>query len=110
MAVTEDGRDSWTDYRVIWKSEKYSLVRCHLHTGRTHQIRVHMAAIRCPLVGDKLYASGKTSSFGDERVFLHSWKLSFKHPRTGEIMAFRKELPEELREFLREIPDRICCQ
>ena len=103
MAVTEDGRDAWTDFSVIWSSNGYSLVSCRLHTGRTHQIRVHMAAIGCPIVGDRLYAPSRKSPFGEERVFLHSWKLAFCHPRSGKMVSFRAPLPAELAEFLKDI-------
>jgi len=103
MAVTEDGRDAWTDYGTIWSRNGYSLVKCRLHTGRTHQIRVHMAAIKCPLVGDKTYAPSKPSPFEEYRVFLHSWKLSFEHPRTKQKMAFRAPLAAELSALLRRI-------
>lgn len=106
MAITDDGRDAWTDYSVIWSKLNYSLVRCLLHTGRTHQIRVHMASIRCPLVGDRLYCPNKVSSFGSERVFLHAWKLKFKHPRTGEEMSFLQPIPSELSLFLKGIVDK----
>ncbi len=103
MACVEDGREAWTDYERLWSVNDYSLVKCTLHSGRTHQIRVHMQAVRCPLVGDRLYAPSRRSPFGPERIFLHSWKLGFKHPRTGDDMFFTRPLPPELSGFLREI-------
>lgn len=103
MACVEGGRDAWTDYERIWSTGKYTLVKCILHSGRTHQIRVHMRAIRCPLVGDRLYAPSRQSPFGPERVFLHSWRLGFRHPRTGEHMQFCVPLPQELSDFLHAI-------
>lgn len=103
MSVQEDGRESWTDFKVLWSGSGFSLVKCRLHSGRTHQIRVHMQAIKCPLVGDRLYAPSRKSPFGEERVFLHSWRLGFKHPRTGELLSFTQILPEELRDFLTSI-------
>lgn len=103
MACVEDGREAWTDYERLWSVNDYSLVKCTLHSGRTHQIRVHMQAVRCPLVGDRLYAPSRRSPFGPERIFLHSWKLGFKHPRTGDNMFFTRPLPPELSGFLREI-------
>ncbi|MDR0647906.1 MAG: RluA family pseudouridine synthase [Synergistaceae bacterium] len=109
MAVTDGGRDAVTDYAVLWSAKGYSLVRCVLHSGRTHQIRVHMNAIGCPLVGDLLYAPSKKSPFAGQdgqsrqRVFLHSWRLSLAHPRTGEPMSFRSPLPDDLKNFLVEI-------
>ncbi len=103
MACVEDGREAWTDYERLWSVNDYSLVKCTLHSGRTHQIRVHMQAVRCPLVGDRLYAPSRRSPFGPERIFLHSWKLGFKHPRTGDDMFFTRPLPPELSGFLRAI-------
>lgn len=103
MAITDDGREAWTDYSTLWNRDGYTFIRCRLHTGRTHQIRVHMQAIRCPLVGDRKYAPARKSPFGEERNFLHSWKLSFSHPRSGEKMSFCVPLPEELVLFLRSI-------
>jgi 23S rRNA pseudouridine1911/1915/1917 synthase len=106
MAVVDGGRDSVTDYAVLWSANGYSLVRCALHSGRTHQIRVHMAAIGCPLAGDLLYAPSRKSPFdgqGGQRIFLHSWRLSLAHPRTGEPMSFRSPLPDDLKKTLVEI-------
>lgn len=103
MAIVEDGRESRTDYRVLWTHAGYSLLQCTLHTGRTHQIRVHMQAIKCPLVGDKVYAPSRPSLFSEDRVFLHAWRLGFEHPRTRAEMRFTQSLPEELSSFLREI-------
>lgn len=103
MACVEGGREAWTDYERLWSVNDYSLVKCTLHSGRTHQIRVHMQAVRCPLVGDRLYVPSRRSPFGLERIFLHSWKLGFKHPRTGDDMFFTRPLPPELSGFLREI-------
>jgi len=103
MAAVEGGRESRTDYRALWVRAGYSLMRCLPSSGRTHQIRVHMQAIKCPLVGDRLYTPGRKSPFGEERVFLHAWKLAFRHPRSGERLAFRCPLPSELSQYLREI-------
>lgn len=102
MACVEGGREAWTDYYRIWAHKGYSLVKCVLHSGRTHQIRVHMQAIGSPLVGDRLYAPSKKSPFPPERLFLHSWRLGFRHPRSGEELLFTQPLPPELTEFLRE--------
>ena len=71
---------------------------CTLHTGRTHQIRVHLAALGHPLVGDVLYGAPDEPGFG--RVFLHSWRLAFAHPMTGARLEFRSPLPDELLEYL----------
>ena len=101
MAVVEGGRPAATEYRVLWSRRGYSLVICGLLTGRTHQIRVHMAAAGRPLVGDALYGAKKIKGF--DRVFLHSWRLAFIHPITGQVLNFRSTLPEDLRLFLRSV-------
>ena len=103
MACVEDGREAWTDYKKLWSCGGKSLVICRLHSGRTHQIRVHMQAMRCPLVGDRLYAPSRPSPFGPERLFLHAWRLGFTHPRTREEMNFVQPLPPELTEYVREL-------
>ncbi|MDO5116512.1 MAG: RluA family pseudouridine synthase [Synergistaceae bacterium] len=102
MACVEGGREAWTDYETLWSRGGFSLLKCLLHSGRTHQIRVHMQAIRCPLVGDRLYAPSRPSPFPPERIFLHSWKLGFTHPRSRAAMNFTQQLPPELSAFLRE--------
>ncbi|MDR1481411.1 MAG: RluA family pseudouridine synthase [Synergistaceae bacterium] len=103
MAVTNRGRAAVTDYTVIWSDGGYSFVRCAPRSGRTHQIRVHMKALNCPLVGDELYAPSRRSPFLSPRVFLHSWKISFTHPRHGGPMDFRSFIPDDLIECLRAI-------
>lgn len=100
MAVVEGGRPALTGYRVLWSHGGFSLVRCALFTGRTHQIRVHLSALGHPLVGDGLYGAPGEPEFA--RVFLHSWRLAFEHPRTGVPMTFRSCLPGELRGCLRK--------
>ncbi|MDR1731847.1 MAG: RluA family pseudouridine synthase [Synergistaceae bacterium] len=102
MAVIEGGRPSATEYRVLWNASGYALVLCDLLTGRTHQIRVHMAAAGHPLVGDSLYGGKEIlrTPSGAERVFLHSWRLAFTHPITRKPMRFTLPIPSELREYL----------
>ena len=85
--VKEGGRDAITDYEVLERFGKYTLVRCKLRTGRTHQIRVHMEYLGYPLVGDPKYSPMKTP-FGIKGQALHSHTLEFTHPRTGERMKF----------------------
>ncbi len=103
MAVDPDGKPAITEFRVLWSCGGYTFVECHILTGRTHQIRVHLSHIGHPLVGDALYgASGKDAEkLG--RVFLHSWKLSFKHPVSGKKVWFTCPLPSELTGRLRGI-------
>jgi 23S rRNA pseudouridine1911/1915/1917 synthase len=96
MAVVEGGRPSATEYRVLWDRNGFSLVVCGLLTGRTHQIRVHMAAAGHPLAGDALYGAKETPGLGLDRIFLHSWRLAFTHPITGQPLRFTCPLPGEL--------------
>ena len=111
MCVTWDGREAVTDYKVLWSRARYNLIKVRLHTGRTHQIRVHMRALGCSLDGDTLYGPKDPSQhILKDRVFLHSWHLGFSHPVTGEWMEFCVPLPKELVEALRvplsQAPDR----
>lgn len=102
MIIAEGGKPSLTGYKVLWSMNGISLVECELFTGRTHQIRVHMSALGCPLVGDKLYGANDE---GLGRVYLHSWRLEFTHPVTGEAMKFRKNVTPDFTErikFLKE--------
>ncbi len=95
MAVTRDGRDAQTHVEVLASRQGCSAVRCRLHTGRTHQIRVHMASRGHPLVGDRLY--GGASAFGIERQALHAVELALEHPVHGDWMAWYSEPPEDFR-------------
>jgi len=101
MSVTPSGKYAVTNYKVLWNRKGMSLVKCSILTGRTHQIRVHMKHIGCPLVGDHLYAPKRKTPLLLERVFLHSWLFSFPHPIDGRIMRFRSFLPPELVGFLK---------
>jgi 23S rRNA pseudouridine1911/1915/1917 synthase len=93
MAVVEGGRDAVTAYRVIERFAGYSLVEARPKTGRTHQIRVHLAAIGHPIVGDRVY--GKRSDLVG-RQFLHALRIAFEHPRTGERQTVYAALPDDL--------------
>lgn len=97
--VKEGGRDAITDYEVLERFGKYTLVRCKLRTGRTHQIRVHMEYLGYPLVGDPKYSPMKTP-FGIKGQALHSHTLEFTHPRTGERMKFETPLPEDMHKII----------
>jgi 23S rRNA pseudouridine1911/1915/1917 synthase len=98
FAVTPDGKDSITHYETLEAFPGASLLEIHLETGRTHQIRVHMAAHRRPCVGDPLYGGDPTMSarLGLTRQWLHAHELSFSHPATGEWVTFRSEYPPDL--------------
>lgn len=92
--ISEEGQEAVTDYCVLDEYDNYSLVKCSLRTGRTHQIRVHMAAIGHPLTGDSMYGS---SSSLINRQALHSYKISFNHPVSHKFLEFICELPEDIK-------------
>ncbi|WP_134683351.1 RluA family pseudouridine synthase [Brevibacillus migulae] len=94
--VTEKGDDAVTHYAVMARSERYTLARVWLDTGRTHQIRVHFQHIGCPLAGDRLYG-GSTVDFG--RQALHAYRLAFPHPIGGEAIEVTAKLPEDLNQL-----------
>jgi 23S rRNA pseudouridine1911/1915/1917 synthase len=96
MAVTASGKEAATRYWVLERGASHTLVRCLLETGRTHQIRVHMAYIRHPVVGDPKYGPSK-NEFGVKTQMLHAWKLSFVHPGSGERLQFCAAPPEDMR-------------
>lgn len=93
MAVVAGGREAVTHFRVIERFGRYTLVECTLETGRTHQIRVHMASIGHSIAGDAVYGTGK-EKFKTNGQLLHAAAIGFRHPETDELMEFRSELPE----------------
>lgn len=97
--VKEGGRDAVTEYEVLERFGKYTIVKCKLKTGRTHQIRVHMEYLGYPLVGDPKYSPMKTP-FSINGQTLHSWTLTFTHPRTQEVMSFEAPLPEDMKKIV----------
>ena len=106
MAVTEDGRPSLTEWKVLERLRHAALLDVHILTGRTHQIRVHMQAIRHPVAGDPVY--GLKGGVKAPRLMLHAHTLAFTHPRTGERMVFTAPLPKEFEETLQKLrlPER----
>jgi len=103
FGVLAGGKEAATKYKVIKRMKGYTLLELNPETGRTHQIRVHLKYINHPIFADYLYAGRKTSR--DERkvldrVFLHAQKISFYHPKTGELISFESPLPEELTNVL----------
>jgi 23S rRNA pseudouridine1911/1915/1917 synthase len=110
MAVDKNGRNALSIYKVRQRFEKYTLLDVDIKTGRTHQIRVHLAHINHPIVGDETYNAGRDNQIEDaqfrkavrdlDRFFLHAEKLSFIHPVTKEEMSFEQTLPDELTELL----------
>jgi len=97
--VRADGREARTFYRMVERGERRSLVRLRLDTGRTHQIRVHMAALGCPVTGDFLYGTELAQELPG-RFALHSARLKVLHPVTGEWIERESPLPEKLRKLL----------
>ena len=106
MAVVErNGKLAITNWRVLGHSEekRVSVVECRIETGRTHQIRVHMAALRCPVVGDATYGSASRDRLlrpVPARQMLHAWRLSLRHPVTREPMDFEAPAPADMAPYL----------
>jgi 23S rRNA pseudouridine1911/1915/1917 synthase len=102
-------REAVTHYRVERQYGPFSLLRVRIETGRTHQIRVHLAHVGHPVVGDSTYGGQRARALPAtlarrvvalDRVFLHAWRLEFRHPLSGESLRFESPLPEKLRAFL----------
>lgn len=93
MAIVAGGREAITHVRVLERFGTYTLVECSLETGRTHQIRVHMASVGHSIVGDKTYGI-KKERFNLNGQLLHAKTIGFEHPKTGKVMEFSSELPE----------------
>jgi 23S rRNA pseudouridine1911/1915/1917 synthase len=102
FAITADGKPSVTHYDTLEAMRSATLLEIHLETGRTHQIRVHMAAQRHPCVGDLLYGADPTlaARLGLERQWLHALRLGFRHPGTGELVEFETRYPADLEHAL----------
>lgn len=97
--VNENSKEAITKFKVVERFDKYTLVMASLITGRTHQIRVHMAYIKHPIVGEKLYSRRK-NDFGIKTQLLHAYKLGLIHPNSGDYMEFKAELPKDFKELL----------
>lgn len=93
-----NGKNATTYFEVVKRYKKYSLIKCRLETGRTHQIRVHLSSISHPIVGDGLYGGG--CSVFNKGQLLHAYKLTFVHPRTKKEMSFERDIPLEFNEVL----------
>ncbi len=102
MAVRKDGKEAITHFKVLKRYKNYTLLEVKIDTGRTHQIRVHMAEIGHPVVGDMVYSKGK-NEFGVEGQMLHSKSLDFKHPITGKEMHLEAKLPEYFEKVLEKL-------
>lgn len=100
-----NGKSAVTHYKILKRFRQYTHVECRLETGRTHQIRVHMASIGHPLLGDLVYGPGKCPIPGLQGQTLHAGILGFIHPRTGEYMEFTAPLPEYFAKLLNTLPE-----
>jgi 23S rRNA pseudouridine1911/1915/1917 synthase len=119
--VSPKGRTAETDWSVKEQFQGFTLLEVNLKTGRTHQIRVHCAALHHPIVGDKVYRPRKLEKTivrnhlqsdtilqvlkSVKRQMLHAWRLSFRHPHTGEAVSFESPLPEDMAEIIQKIRD-----
>lgn len=110
-ALLHNAREARTDWQVLARIDSTSLLEVQLHTGRTHQIRVHFSALRHPVVGDTLYGAagqlhiGRTTLPSLGRNFLHAAKIAFAQPRTGQPIHLTAPLPPELRAFLQKLSE-----
>ena len=103
MQVTDvNAKNAITHFKVLERFKKNTLIECILETGRTHQIRVHLAFIGYPILNDPTYSKGKCSEFGQ---MLHSTSIKFKHPRTNEELYFKVEPPQEFKDKLKELEE-----
>jgi 23S rRNA pseudouridine1911/1915/1917 synthase len=113
MSINKNGRNAVSLWKIRERFDDFTLLEVEIKTGRTHQIRVHLASIKHGVVGDELYNGGRDNNIKDvkirkeikkfNRFFLHAEKLSFKHPKTKQVLEFRQDLPSELQDFLAEI-------
>jgi 23S rRNA pseudouridine1911/1915/1917 synthase len=101
MAVVSDGKDAKTEFKIVKRFSGYTLLQAKLYTGRTHQIRVHLAYINHPIVGDQLY--GKKNKFNIKHQMLHAYQLELIHPTTGKKVVFNAELPDDFRDLIKQI-------
>lgn len=98
----EEGKEAWTEYHVLQtRNNRYAVLAVIIKTGRTHQIRAHLAAIDHPIVGDTLYESKHYASTRTyPRLFLHAYRLTVRHPQTEQVISFEAPLPQEFEKFL----------
>jgi len=107
MTVLPDGKDALTEIQVAAFNEKMSLVLAKPRTGRTHQIRVHLKALGCPVLGDAIYA--KPDPNGPERQLLHAYKLSFDHPITNAPIRLIAPIPADMKTYLQKLCGPSLC-
>ena len=109
MAVVDSGREAVTDWHVEKANMGISLIQCKIHTGRTHQIRVHLSDLGFPIVGDGIYGYRKNRHprvlLSANRPLLHAWKLAFQHPLTGEELSFKVDPPADFDPWLKVLEE-----
>ena len=105
MSVTRDGKEAVSHIKVVKRYGNYTLIRVKIDTGRTHQIRVHMAKIGHPVIGDEVYSSGK-NEFGVKGQMLHSTILKFKHPISGKEIMLEAPLPQYFEDVLSKLDEK----
>lgn len=103
MAIRQDGKNAITHFKVLERFKEYTYIECQLETGRTHQIRVHMASLGHPLLGDEVYSNHK-SKYNLKGQTLHAYVLGFQHPRTGEYLEVSAPMPEYFTHLLEILP------
>mgnify|MGYP004641896001 CR=1 FL=1 len=106
MTVTKNGKNAVTHFKVLKRYDKYTLLEINIETGRTHQIRVHLAHIGYPVIGDYIYSNGK-NEFGIVGQCLHAKCLEFKHPITEKDMKLEAPIPEYFEKIINELENRI---
>ena len=106
MAVVKDGKNAITHFEVIKRYENFTHMKARLETGRTHQIRVHMAEIGHPVIGDEVYSNGK-NEFNVKGQMLHAKSLDFEHPITGKKMHLEAELPDYFKKVIDICEERL---
>ena len=99
----DHGKHAVTHYKVLERFGYVTVVECRLETGRTHQIRVHLASLGHPVLGDSLYGGARTAVLGADRQLLHAWKLELPHPATGENMRFQAPIPADMQLIMDKI-------
>lgn len=102
MAVTKDGKEAITHFKVLKRYNGFTLLEVKIETGRTHQIRVHLSEIGYPIVGDEVYSNGK-NPFGVKGQMLHAEKLELKHPRTGKDLTFEAPVPKYFEDIINQL-------
>ena len=96
IVPNSDGKKSKTDFKVISNNAEYSFIELKPHSGRTHQLRVHLQFIGCPIVGDILYGASKSFEFSKDGFALHAGDISFAHPVSKKVMSFKLDLPDDI--------------